>query len=188
MLVKNIIKKSAEFLGLKNVQKYLNNEIEITDEISEELDTFLLAINLVNNNIASSYIELVGNVEISSDNNGKILYSEISNNPIIEIKNVSTKHGDNVGYKLFPDYIKLDYNNAVNIEYTYFPNEVTIEDEINYYLKLNELNFAVGVVGEYLYIKGIIDDASTWDKRFKQNMFNLIRPKRNLIMPTRGWD
>lgn len=187
MLVKNIIKKSAEFLNLNNVKKYLDNELEITDEIESDINTFLLSVNMVNNTIASSYIELISDVEIDVSD-GLIPYSEISDKSIIEIKSVTTTGGEKIDYKLYPEGVKIDEFSKVKIEYTYFPSEVTIDDEIDYFLKVNEITFAMGVVGEYLYIKGAIDDASVWDKRFKQSLFNVIRPKRNIVLPAKRWE
>lgn len=59
MLVKEIIKVSAEYLDLKSIRDYIENKLEINEEIEQEINTFLLAINMVNSGIASSYFELV---------------------------------------------------------------------------------------------------------------------------------
>ena len=83
--------------------------------------------------------------------------------------------------------VKVDKVGDYFVEYSYFPNKVSINDDIDYYLKLNELTFAMGVVGEYYYLKGAIDDACMWDKRFKSSMFNLLRPKRSVSIPARRW-
>ena len=73
------------------------------------------------------------------------------------------------------------------IEYSYFPSEVSIDSDINYYTKVNTLTFAMGVVGEYLFLKGNIDEGAIWDKRFKQSLFSCVRPKRSIVMPKRRW-
>jgi hypothetical protein len=188
MFVKNIIKKSAEFLGLKNVVKYIDGDIELSDEVADDLSVFTMAVNMTNNNIASSYVELVDAKEIGCNSSGKINYSDITDCSIIGIKNVFTLGGDKVNFKLYPDGVKIDGVGMVKVEYSYFPKEVSFEDNINHYLKVNELTFAIGVVGEYLYIKGELDNANLWDRRFKQNMFNILRSKRNIILPARRWE
>lgn len=91
-----------------------------------------------------------------------------------------------IDYKILPDGITCVKGN-IKITYSYFPDKLAIDDSINYYLKVNDLVFALGVAGEYLYLKGAIDDAYMWDKRFKQNMLNLLRPKRNVIVKQRMW-
>lgn len=187
MKVKNIIKKSAEFLRLENVVRYLNDQMEITSEIDQEIKDFLIAINMVNNNIASSYLELIDVVEIVN-RKGEISFNDISQNPIIEIKNVCDFAGNDISYKLLSTGLKVSEVEHIKVTYSYFPQEVGVDDDIDYYLKINDLVFAIGVVGEYLYIKGAIDEASIWDKRFKQTMFNLIRPKRNIVIPAKRWE
>ena len=186
MLVKNIIKTSAEYLDLKNIIKYLDGEIEKNDEIENDLNNLMLAVNMVNNNVASSYIELISQKRINIVSS-ITKYSDISNKAIIEIKNVVSSSGRKLNFKTMPEGIKLDYIGSCDIEFSYFPEKLIIDDEIDYYLKLNEITFAMGVVGEFLYIKGVIDDAYKWDKRFKNNLFNLLRPKRSIVMPARRW-
>jgi len=186
MLVKNIMITSAEFLDLKNVVKYLNGDIEESEELLEESNNLLLAVNMVNNSIASSYIELLASKKIMV-NTDIVSYSDISEKSIIEIKNVLNGFSQKVGYKILPEGLSLSSKGEMCIEYSYFPDKVSIESDINYYLKLNEMTFAIGVVAEYLYIKGAIDDAYLWDKRFKNSMFNLLRPKRNIVLPARRW-
>ena len=186
MLVKEILKISADFLELKNVKKYLNSEVEISDEIEEEINNLLLGLNMVNNTIAASYIDLNGIKKIDT-NNKVIPFSDISQKSIIEIKSVESIAGNLLGFKIMPDGLLVDTAGSCVVKYTYFPDRLELDSEINYYLKLNEITVAMGVVGEYLYIKGVLDDAYMWDKRFKSAMFNLLRPKRNIVMPARRW-
>lgn len=186
MEVKEIIKLSAEFLNMKNIVDYLSGSLEASEDMDNDINNFLLAVNMVNNNIASSYIDLIGCKDIMCFT-GKISYSDITDKNIVEIRNVYNLNGDSVSFKVMPDGLFVD-SGEYKIEYSYFPDRVDINSKINHYLKLNEITFAMGVVGEYLFIKGAVDDAYMWDKRFKNSMFNLLRPKRNLIMPARRWE
>lgn len=186
MNVRNIIKASAEFLNLNNVVKYLDGNCELSECIQDDINNLLLSVNMVNTNVASSYIEIIGvsNLEVV---NNLILFSNISDKSIIEIKKVESLDGKRVSFKILPEGLSVERLGRLKIEFSYFPEKVNIDDDINYYLKLNDLTFAMGVVGEYLYIKGAIDDAYIWDKRFKSSMFNLLRPKRNIRIPARRW-
>ncbi|MBQ7351610.1 MAG: hypothetical protein IJW59_01915 [Clostridia bacterium] len=186
MIVKEIIKRSAELLGLKEVVDAIDSNEDYSVGVKEDIDNLLIAVNMVNNNIAGSYIELIGLVNVESFS-GFIPYVKISNNSIIEIKKI-LKDGIEQEFRLFPEGVKVDTLGMCEVEYSYFPERVEFDSEINHYLKINELVFALGVVGEYLYIKGAIDDAYMWDKRFKSSMFNLVRPKRNLVIPARRWE
>lgn len=185
MLVKNIIKKSAEFLKLKDVIEWLENDEKMSDDVSEIINDMMLAVNMVNTNIASSYIELIDEKDLNVSFGKNISFSNISSHPIIEIKSIKNVDGDDVKFKIFPSGLVIYASGKVNIEYTYFPNELNLSDSIDYYLKMNELTFAIGVVGEYLYLNGALDEASIWEKRFKNNLFNLVRPKKNIVLPQR---
>lgn len=187
MLVKDIIKVSAEYLDIKNVVSFLDNKIENNEEVLQEINTFLLAVNMVNSGIASSYIELVSTKELQPDASNKIQYNNIDEKGVIEIRKVEDKGGRKVNFKVMPGGVLLEDNCLCNIEYSYFPSSVDLEDNIDYYSKINKYIFAMGVSAEYLYLKGNIDDAYSWDKRFKNYMLNLNRPRRNITIPERRW-
>lgn len=186
MVVKNIIRTVAEYLDLKDVLKYLDNKIEENEEMLDDINSLLLAVNMTNNTIAASYLELtsIKKVDVTDE---IVEYNEISDKSIIEIKRIQTLGGSKINFKILPEGLKVYHYGICEIEYTYFPEKVGLDNEINHYLKLNELTFAMGVASEYLYIKGSIDDAYMWDKKFKNSMFNLLRPKRNIVMPARRW-
>lgn len=187
MLVRDIIKICGEFLELKDIVKYVENKEEVAEEIESEINLFLLAVNMVNSSIASSYIELVDYKKLQPNVDKKIFYKDIDKRGVVEVKKITTESGIKIEYKAMPDCIVLDNNNSCLVEYSYLPSKVDFNSEIDYYVKLNSYIFAMGVVAEFLYIKGNIDDAYMWDKKFKNSMFNLLRPKRNIVLPERRW-
>lgn len=186
MKVKDIIKSSAQFLNMDNVVSVLEDNVEIEEQTKDELNNFLIAVNMTNNYIASSYINLFDCVELSNNKN-VIPYSEISTNDIIEIKRVFDKNGNDIKYKVMPNGLQVDKGN-IFIEFSYFPKSLEMDDDITYYTKLNTMVFALGVVAEYLFLKGSLNEAYVWDKKFKTTIFNLTRPKRNIKIPARRWE
>lgn len=186
MFVKNIIKNTAQILGLDDVVDFINSGIVDCDDeqVNEEIKNLIFAVNVVNNNIASNYIELIGKACVYNQSEIMSL-NKISNNQIIEIKKVFLNN-KSIDFKVVPEGLKTALGN-LEILYSYFPSEVSFDDKIDYYTKVNELIFSQGVAGEYLFLKGAIDDAYMWDKKFKQSLINLLRPKKNLIMPTKRW-
>ncbi len=186
MIVKNIIIDCAKYLELSDVLEYLNSESqEITEDVSEKLNTLLIAVNMTNNLIASIYFELIDCINVEVQNN-IVPFSNISNKNIVEIKNVYDDNNFKIPFKVLSDGVHINYS-KVKIEYSYLPDPVNLESDINYYLKLNSLLFAQGVVGEYLFLKGNIDEAYSWDKRFKDTLFAMSKPKRNINMPSKRW-
>lgn len=192
MLVKNIIRKSAEFLKLKSVIDYLDSlesdEVDNVEDASDIINDLLLSVNMVNTNIASSYIELINKIDVDVDKSVRLNFDNISSLSIIEIKSIKNYSNHNVKFKVYPNGVDVDFTGRVMIEYSYFPVDVELNGNIKHYLKLNELTFALGVASEYLYLQGAYEDALVWENRFKQNLFNLIRPKRNIILPQRSFD
>lgn len=186
MKVKEIIKQSAKYLNMESVLEALDNNAINDDQVKEDISNFLIAINMTNNSIASNYIELFDIVEI---NNKKDImpFSDFTTFDVIEIKKVLDKNGNDLSFKVTPVGVQTSKGN-ICIEYSYFPMQVGLDDEINYYTKLNSMVFALGVVGEYLFLKGALNDAYVWDKKFKSTLFSLSRPKRNINIPVRRWE
>lgn len=183
MKVSEIVKETAKILNLKEVIDSINeNETD-----NEELQCMLMAVNFVNNNIASNYIELIGEKEVYANNTGVIAFKDICKNGIIEIKSITSKRdGDNVSFTIKSDGVHVDSGEYV-INFSYFPVELSFDDEINYYTKMNVNLFAMGVVSEYLFLKGDIEEAHAWDKKFKQSLMGVLRFKRSLVLPKRRW-
>lgn len=187
MQVKEILNDVAKLLKLSNVSEYLiglENETENLT-IPDELEDLILSVNSTNNLIASLYFELYSSVTISVKNN-KIKFSEISDKNVIDIKKITTLDGCKVKYKITSDGVKVEENNVV-VYFTYLPSTVGINDSIDYYQKINSLMFAYGVAGEFLFLRGDVGEAYDWDKKFKDTMFALMRPRRSIEMPAERW-
>lgn len=187
MFVKEIIKVSAEYLDIKNLIDFIDGKVESNDEIQSDINSLVLAVNMVNSFVASSYIELINVKDVMPDKDGKINYIDIDENGVIEIKNITSNSGEKIAFKCMPSGVVLDNDTLCKIEYSYFPSRVIFEDNIDYFSKLNKYIFAMGVVSEYLYLKGNIDDAYMWDKRFKNSIMNIVRPRRSITIPERRW-
>jgi hypothetical protein len=186
MLVKDVLKLCADYLDFKEVKEYLNDSTQIAEDIKDDLNDLLLAVNLVNANLAANYFELVKTIKYDVP----ILefeYGELSKDGVIEVKSIVDVAGNILPFVCLPDRCRLERAQPCSVTFSYFPSKVTIDSDINYYSKLNDVTFAMGVVAEYLFIKGSIDDAYMWDKRFKSSILGVSRPKRSIILPAREW-
>ncbi len=187
MEVKNIILNTAKLLNMSDLITYLDDMQHVVPSADtlKDIEDMILAVNITNSNIACNYIELTSTKRVHSDS-GVVVYNYLSNKNIIEIKSVKDLNGNKVKYTVRPDNLLIP-KGSHDIEFSYYPASVGLADNINYYLKINEIIFALGVAGEYLFIKGDIDDAYMWDKRFKQMMLGALRPKRQIDMPVDRW-
>lgn len=182
VIVKNVLIETCKLIGLNDMVQYLNGKNDVCDE--EELSDLLVAINMAINNISANYINVCKRVSVSSVN-GQIKFSKLSDKSIIQIKKV-LKNNLPIKFKVHSDGIEVD-NGKYEVVYSFFPDSVYLKDEIDYFPQLNELLLAYAVVAEYLFLKGQIDDAYVWDKRFKALMLSIQRPTRNITLPKRRW-
>lgn len=200
MLVKDIIKKSAEILELDELLDYYKNGNSITDTSEESvsdsdngtlkdiktlINKLLLCVNLTNNTIASQYFEIVGNINVNCGD-GVIPYSTISTKEIVDIKYVLDCNGNKKKFSVLADGVHVPTGN-LNIIYSYLPDEVSENSTIDYYTKIGCVLFSYGVVAEYLFLIGDIESAYSWDKRFKEELFSLSRPRRSIDLPSKRW-
>lgn len=185
MLVKEIIKRVVNYTGNFELYDAINKNA-FTDGQQQEINLLVDCVNLTNSNIATNYVRLYGSVEVNNVG-GEILYSKITNKTIYEIICVKNSNGVKVGFSLTGSGIKTE-NGKVVVTYTYFPDNVQYEDAINeYQLKINERNFVYGVISEYLYVKGVFDEAQIWEDKFKIEMRSLLRSQRNISLKQRRW-
>ena len=175
-----------EFLKILNSNiLHLNKNKNFNLSSEKKMIKIFESANMTNNTIAANYFELVDSIEINNKNE-IIAFSKLTNKEVIEIKKVMNLDGEELNFKVTPMGVETVKGNLC-IVFSYFPQSVEIGDEINYYTRINSLVFSMGVASEYLFLKGSIDDAYMWDKRFKSNLFSLSRPKRNVKIPARRW-
>ena len=181
--VVEIIKEAARLLGIKEIVNDINNKVYE----SEEIDNMLMAVNMVNNNIASNYIELIYTKDVSSIND-VIPFNSICEDGIISIKSVVEKLGTvKKKFSIKGDGVHVE-SGFYTVEYSCFPKTLEIGSYIDCYTKINCNLFALGVVSEYLFLKGDIEEAYIWDKRFKQSLLSVLKTnKKPFIMPRRRW-
>ncbi len=185
MKVKEIICLVCDFVGEKELQKKLSTESPTFSEREQEkIDIMLRCFNLVNQEIASEYIPFLTNENISVKNS-ILNFSSLSKN-LINVYSVKNRYGVNLKFKLFSNYIEI-VGNASSITYSYLPDVLNIDDEVEKVRGLTGRIYAYGVASEYLLIDGISEDAEIWEERFKQSLFVIGSKKGEHLLPKRGW-
>lgn len=175
MEVKSIIRKVLEIL--QNVDLYsriTSNDatITLTSEEILERDIIIDCINLVQQNIATNYFNLIDTFQIN--NTYDVLpYSKISTLQIFNILSVKNTKNEVLKYTLKPSGIVTNKCDIV-IKYAYFPNDVTINDNITTFpIGVSERIFVYGVVSEYMFVKGNIDEYNVWQNKFETEIENV---------------
>lgn len=184
MKVKNIIKKATAIIDnnlFDAIEKGSVSELQ-----QKEINSLVNCVNLTISNISSNYYKLYDVVEVENFN-GIIPYSKITDKVIFDIVSIKNASGN----QLFT--VKTDGIYTVKgkllVKYTYFPSDVDYDDEITCFpVKVSERVIVYGVLSEYLYIKGIFDEAMVWEERFKNEMRSVHRPQKNINLRKRNWN
>lgn len=188
MIAKNIIKYAATYLGLSDLLtvNLLDGEQVATKEQEAEINILLSCLNLVVNQIASEYVTLKNKVKLNSIN-GKVYYSSLSNNVVVDVLSVKL-NGVDVKFNLKSDHLETACGN-LEIEFAYQPSGcVSTFSTVDFNnIKINERIIAYGVVAEYCFLNASYDDAAIWDNRFKTSINNVVRPRREIKIKERLW-
>lgn len=168
MKVKNIMKKAASLLGnADDLLDYLNGVSGVGNTGEKQAELLLNCFNLVENELALDYLPLIKK-ESYTPQNGKIFYSQFSSS-VVRILDVENELGQKVDFRLFATYMEVDATVA-NVRYAYTPTEKAINGESDYKLAASERLLAFGMAAEYLSALGLLEEASVWDKKYKEGI------------------
>ncbi len=157
MQVREVIKESAELLG-----------VELTDE---NLEYWLNAYNNVENELAIDYFPLksVDNVLITEN---KVKYGDLQRKAW-RIMSVHDCDNHELKYKLYPTYMafsKKDNGKNCFVRYCYVPQEKTIDGISEFDEGVFKDTLKYGVCAEYCLLQGDYEQASFWTKRYKKEI------------------
>ena len=182
MTVKEIIKTSSVLLGRDDVYGYLSGEEFLSEDrarLQLEVNSFVKCVNLTLNEIATEYIPVV-KTEAINNYSGYIYFNSLQMN-VLDVLGVYDAGGNKVSYKVMPVCVKTG-SQASKIEYSYIPPEYSLEEVVAYEEKLVPARvIAYGVASQMCIIEGRFDQATVWEKRYKESLKNLIPLKKAKI-------
>ncbi|MBP3619755.1 MAG: hypothetical protein J6J24_03745 [Clostridia bacterium] len=186
MTVKEILKLVCEFVGEKELCAKLKSEQEgdFSDRELEKLDCMVDCFNLVRQEIASDYLPFLTKEEIDI-NNSILEFSRLSK-VLINVYQIKSKFGISLRFKLFPNFVEI-CGKAKSIVYSYLPEDLSLNDEVEFENGLTARVYAYGIASEFLLVDGLSEDAEIWEERFKESLFVLSRKRSEHIMPRRSW-
>lgn len=187
MEVKNIVKKVLIMIQNDSLADKISQEsYTLTTYEQKEIDLIINSINLTQQNIATKYYSLIDVVKVANTT-GEIKYSDITSKHIYNILSVKNAKNVNLKYVLKPTSIVTNVGDIV-IKYSYFPQDVAINDNLSVLsVKINERAILYGAISEYLFVKGIFDEAEMWEKKFKDEVNQIINIRKNAFIPPRTW-
>jgi len=159
----------------------------VTDKphLNGALRQLLICANLVITEVASYYLPLRARQTIKTTANGSITFARFRHRRVVDLIRV-TKGGSSVRYERRPDRIVLP-RGTYEIEYTYLPPTLRLEDRQPFAHKIGARILALGTVCEYCIINSMLDEAVMWDKRYRDAVLAAAMPKREVRLPRRRW-
>lgn len=188
MTVKNVLKAVCVFLQKDELLEtnLFDGENEPTEDQTKEVGHLVRCLNLVLSEISTDYIPLLKTEDIVSTD-GKILLSRFSKN-VLDVHKIVNKFNLTQQFKTFSNYFETAPG-ELKITYSYEPEKLSeLTDLIDEFSqRVGERIIAYGVAMEYCFICGLHDDASIWEKRFKDGLLIAARKKSTIRLPKRRW-
>lgn len=188
MDVIEIIRLAATYLQLEEVLELseIGGTVEEKSELAEKnLNLLLECVNLIYSELASDYLPLKEEEEITVENN-EFLFSNLSK-AIHHVLSLRNAREESVYYSIYPSGIKTQ-DGTYLLEYSYHPEAVTLEDDLESFAgRLSERIVAYGVASEFSFISGLFDEAATWKTRFTESLKVACSKKSIIQIPPRRW-
>lgn len=188
MQVKEILNLACNYLGkeeLLSSNYFVQNGEELSADLQKDLNKLLNCLNVITEEIATSYIPLLKEKEVVFTD-GKIGIDEIDDN-VAMVVSVKSKSGKTLKFKYYCDKVVCLANTAL-ITYKVYPSELTLNgDAQTFGNRLSARVLAYGVASEYAYSEMLFDDATIWETRFKNALLYASEKKGELNMKKRGW-
>lgn len=193
MKVKDVLKLAFEFAGEKELAEKLaqsgdgalNVESgDFNDAEKRKLNEALSCFNSVNQEIASDYLPFLTRESVDATSGG-FLFSSLSKR-VISIFQVKDKFGFDLGFRVLSNFVETS-KRAKSVVYSFLPEKLGFDDEMEFFNGLSERVYAYGVASEFLLVSGLGGDADIWEERFKESLFMLSRKHGEHRLPKRRW-
>lgn len=163
MKVKEVVLLAAAQLGIEEeVSAYFAG----TDSCGKKnAELLLTCFNLVENELALDYLPLVYE-ETYTTETGLIYYERLEKS-VVRVLEVTDIWENPLEFKIFPKYLKTQAT-MLKIKYSYAPEEKTIDGDSDFDGLVSKRLMAAGVATEYALAMGLFEEASVWDKKYKE--------------------
>ena len=184
MEVKNLVKEVANFLQLSNVLAVdLDDETELAgmdDLTKRDVNLIVSCLNQTLTTIATEYVELLTSENITVQN-GQFNLDDLEKK-CYKIKKV----GNFEKFEIVGNKLKLDDGNY-DIIYSYFPEELELDDEFDFYENLSKYAICYGICSEYCLILGDFSQSETWESKFENAMEMAKSQLKVVSIKSRRW-
>jgi hypothetical protein len=183
VMVNDAILSAATELGIiDEVQAYLENGVEDGREITERL---LYCFNTIENELALDYFPLKTEVEVETEM-GVVHFSGLDKK-VVRILKVEDEWGNDVPFKIFPEYIKTQISGKVKMTYAYIPNKKELGEQSDFTLYASTRLFSYGMAAQYTLQNGSFEENAIWEKKYKDAIKRTYRLYEGKVIRSRRW-
>ena len=165
MKVKEIVLAAANALGIK-----------------DEVGAYFAGTSLVQKKEGDRLLACFNIVESET---GRLEFAAFKFAPV-RIVRVMNEAGESVRFSVYPEYLKTEVG-KLTVRYTYTPEEKTIDGKSDYVLYASERLFVYGILAEYCLGEGLFEEASAWDKKYKEALKAACKAVPCTRLKSRRW-
>lgn len=175
MNLTDIIQKAADIIGLEITINY--------ESPSAALSKLLDSARMIYSELTLEHIPLKTRERITIEG-GRGYYRDLSK-PVREI--LSVYRGDRkLKQQMYPTYFKTeDVDGEVEVIYLFHLTDIAPDDELVLPPQFTVYTLAMGVVSEYYYRTGMVDEALFYKTRYDNSIGNLSRTLKGVSVPSR---
>ncbi len=188
MTVQEIIINTGVLLGRRDIIDYYADQLNFGEQTYEDVLMLVKVINLVVNELASTYFPLIKEKEVTFYN-GSISYGDLEDK-IVRILDVYDSRGNKVAFTDDVEYIRINDTSkktTLTVVYQYLPEEYYEDSTIDYYEKdIPTKVLSCAVASEFCLSQGRFEEAVMHHKRYMAGIQEIKSPKNGFIKG-RSW-
>lgn len=185
MLVKDVLNQSATLLGKDALASYIDGGFRTgSNDVKSNCSAMLNVLNMLMNEIASTYLPLV--FEMTLGSGVTTAYFNSFRYTPLEITDVRDINGNSLPFSAYPTCVKIPEGTRT-IVYTYLPPTLLNSDSIPY--NENDLPLSVivyGVCAEYCVYENRFEEAVMWNKKFTAGLEKCMKDKKEREKPLKN--
>lgn len=189
MTVKNVVKLCGDLLQYEFEKQIFEDEtdkeyLRQAMESNKNLKLLTQCVGFCENELACDYFPLKTNQSFDTNS---VKIADFSKT-LHEVTKVCDLNGTEVDFVVTPTELIANTKGGIKVEYSYRPEEKGFDDGLERgNPKMDERLFAYGAIAEFMFLTGMYDEATLWDKRYKDLIQVASFANKSFKIPQRRW-
>jgi len=189
MTVQNIVGLCAQLLQLDFDKELFEKDcaesfLHQTLQSNRNFALLTKCVTLCETELACDYFPLTASQNFA----GNSVKTQEFENTLHEVIKTRNATGEEVKFVFSAGGLVADCKGGISVDYHYRPKEKGYFDELDRgNPKMDERLFAYGAIAEYMFLSGSYEDATLWDKRYKDLIQVALYENKSKKIPQRRW-